>query len=484
MSRRSTLHAARLSLFLLPLAALAAGAEKIPITTTSEEARQLYIQGRDANEKLRGTDAYALFEKAVAKDPNFALGYLGLTQTAPTNQTFFAALKKAVALADKVSEGERLEILGAQAGVLGDVEGQRRMYTELVAKFPGDERALNTLGNFFFGVQDYPSVIIYLTKATELAPNFSAPYNQLGYAYRFLGKYPEAEKTFKKYTELLPTDPNPYDSYAEFLMKMGRFDESIATYRKALEVDPNFIASLIGIANDQMFQGKGAEARKTLRQMQSIARNDGERRQALFWIAQSYVLEGRYPDAIRAVGEERAIAEKSGDLSAQSGDATLVGNIQLAAGNFDAAAASFAEAQALMQKAAVPNEVKEANKRNGLFNTARVALKRGDLKTAQAQAQSYEAQVAVTKRPFEVWQVHELLGMVAIAQQKYDVALVELGKSSDQNPRVLYLTAVALQGKGDSQGARAAAQAVAEFNALNFNYAYVRPAAQKMLAGS
>jgi tetratricopeptide (TPR) repeat protein len=199
MSRRSILHAARLSLFLLPLAALAAGAEKIPITTTSEEARQLYLQGRDANEKLRGTDAYALF----------ALGYLGLTQTAPTNQAFFAALKKAVALADKVSEGERLEILGVQAGVLGDIEGQKRMYLELVAKFPGDERALNTLGNFFFGVQDYPSVIIYLTKATELAPNFSAPYNQLGYAYRFLGKYPEAEKTFKKYTELLPTDPNP-----------------------------------------------------------------------------------------------------------------------------------------------------------------------------------------------------------------------------------------------------------------------------------
>jgi len=484
--RRSAFEAAlRLCLLVVPLTATAGqSGDKIPITTSSEEARQLYIQGRDANEKLRATDGYALFEKAVAKDPNFALGYLGLANTAPTNKMFFEALKKAVALSDKVSEGERLEILGVQAGATGDLEGQHRMYVELVAKYPGDERALNTLGNYFFALQDYPSAINYLTKATELAPNFTAPYNQLGYAYRFEGKYPEAEKTFKKYIELLPTDPNPYDSYAEFLMKVGRFDESIASYRKALEVDPNFIASLIGIANDQSFQGKGEEARKTLRQMTSVARNDGERRQALFWTAQTFILEGRYTDALRTVGEERAIAVKSGDFVAQSGDATFSGNIQLAAGNLDAAAASFTEAIALMQKAAVPPEVKEANKRNSLFNTARVALKRGDLKTAHAQAQAYQTQVFVKKAPFEVWQVHELLGMIAISQHKYDVALEELSKSTDQNPRVLYLTAVALQGKGDTQRARAAAQAVAEFNALNGNYAYVRPAAQKMLAGS
>ena len=484
--RRSSLEAAlSLSLLVLPLLASASpGADKVPITTSSEEARKLYLQGRDANEKLRATDAYLLFEKAVAQDPRFALGYFGLATAAPTNKTFFAALKQAVALADTASAGEQLMIRGLQAGINGDVDGQRRMYTELVAKYPNDERALNLLGNYYFGLQQYPTAIEILTKATALDPSFTAPYNQLGYAYRFEGKYPEAEATFKKYIEVLPGDPNPYDSYAEFLMKVGRFDESIASYHKALEIDPNFIASLVGIANDQMFQGKGEEARKTLRQMYGVARNDGERRQALFWTAQSFVLEGRYEDAVRTVGEERAIAAKSGDFTAQSGDAVFIGNIQLQAGNFGAADASFAEAGALMEKASAPAEVKEANKRNSLFNTARVALKRGDVKTAKTQAASYQKQVDVKKVPFEVWQVHELLGMIAIAQHQYDVALDELAKSTNQDPRVLYLTAVALQGKGDTQRARAAAQAVANFNALNGNYAYVRPAAQKMLAGS
>jgi tetratricopeptide (TPR) repeat protein len=484
--RRSSLNRVlSFCLLVLPLLASAgSSADKIPITTTSEEARQLYIQGRDANEKLRATDAYAFFEKAVAKDPKFALGYLGLANAAPTNSTFFAAMKQAVALADTASIGEQLMIRGLQAGVTGNVDGQRRMYTELVEKYPMDERALTLLGIFYFGNQNYPTAIEYLDKATAIAPNFTTPYNQLGYAYRFQGKYAEAEKAFKKYIELLPGDPNPYDSYAELLMKVGRFDESIASYRKALELDPTFVASLIGIANDQMFQGKGDEARKTLQQLSSVARNDGERRQALFWTSQTYVLEARYPDAVRAVGEERAIAQKSGDFSAQSGDAALIGNIQLQAGNLDAAAASFAEATTLMGKASVPAEVKEANRRNSLFNTARVALKRGDLKTAQAQAKQYQTEADVKKVPFEVWQAHELLGMVALAQRQYDVALSELAKSNPQDPRVLYLTAVALQGKGDSQRARTTAQAVADFNALSFTYAYVRPAAQKMLAGS
>ncbi|HXX31316.1 MAG TPA: tetratricopeptide repeat protein [Myxococcaceae bacterium] len=472
------------SLLLATPAMPQAGAAKVPITTSSEEARQLYVQGRDFVEKLRMADGYPLFEKAVAKDPGFALGYFGLASAAPTNQTFFNALRQAVALAGKVSEGERLMILGLDAGVNGNPEGQRTMYTLLVEKFPGDERALTLLGNFYFAQQKYPAAIEHLAHAVKIAPQYTAAYNQLGYAYRFEGKYAEAEKTFQKYIEVLPGDPNPHDSYAELLMKLGRFEESIASYRKALEVDPTFTASLVGIANDQMFLGQGDEARKTLRQLTAISRNDGEARQALFWTAQSYVLEGRYPEAVKAVQEERAIAERSGDFGAQSQDTILIGNIWLKAGKTDTAASSFAEAVTLMGKASVPPEVKEANRRNSLFNGARVTLARGDLKGARAQAAEFARQVEVKRIPFEIWQVHELNGMIAIAGKDYELALTELGKSTDQNPRVLYLTAVALQGKGDRERARAAAKAAADFNALNGLYAFVRPEAKRMLAGS
>ena len=68
------------------------GGDKIPITTSSEEARKLYLDGRDLLEKLRGTDARRLFEQAVAKDPNFALAYVGLANTSGTNGEFMDPL--------------------------------------------------------------------------------------------------------------------------------------------------------------------------------------------------------------------------------------------------------------------------------------------------------------------------------------------------------------------------------------------------------
>ena len=74
---------------------VAAQEGKVPITTKSEEARQLYLKGRDLQERLRGTDAHEQFRKAAAADKDFALAQLGLANTAPSAKEFFDALKQA-----------------------------------------------------------------------------------------------------------------------------------------------------------------------------------------------------------------------------------------------------------------------------------------------------------------------------------------------------------------------------------------------------
>ena len=94
--------------------------DKIPITTASEEARQLYLKGRDLAEKLRATDARSLYARAAAKDKTFALAHLGLANTAGTAKEFFDALGQAVALSANASEPERLLISGVDAGAKGD----------------------------------------------------------------------------------------------------------------------------------------------------------------------------------------------------------------------------------------------------------------------------------------------------------------------------------------------------------------------------
>ena len=253
---------------------------KIAVTTSSEEARKEFLTGRDLAEKLRLTDSIQHFDRAISVDPNFALAELNRANVSPLANEFFDHLKKAVSLAPKASDGERMLIEAADAGANGNPTKQKEILDKLIAAYPNDERANFTIGGYYFGQQDYAKAITHYKRATELAPDYSTAFNILGYAYRQNEQYAEAEAAFKKYIQLIPSDPNPYDSYAELLLKVGRFDESIAQYNKALEVNQNFLNSHFGIAAAQMYMGKHSDALAALQKMTEKARNDGERRTA------------------------------------------------------------------------------------------------------------------------------------------------------------------------------------------------------------
>jgi tetratricopeptide (TPR) repeat protein len=464
------------------IAPAAIAADQIPITTSSDEARQLYLRGRDLAERLRATDARAFYEKAAAKDPNFALAQVGLANTAGTAKQFFEAVGRAAALAERASPSEKLLICALDAGAKGEPPRQKDCLAKLVAAHPDDERAHNQMGLYHFGRQEFAPAIEEFKKATALNPRFSAPYNQMGYAYRSLARFAEAEQAFKKYIELIPDDPNPYDSYAELLMKMGRFEESIQNYEKALALDRNFVASYIGIGNDRVFMGQPEEARKTYARLAAVARNDGERLQAHFWTAMSWVHEGTTDKALAELQKMAAIDQAGQDLVALSGTYNQMGNLLLEAGRVDEAAARFRDQVATIDKAQVAAQVKEGTHRQQLFDEARVALARNDITAAKAKADAYRVAVDAKKIPFELRQAHELAGRIALAEKNYAAAVTELRQANQQDPRVLYLAAVALQGKGDVQGAKDASAQVADFNGLSNTYGYVRGKAKAMAA--
>jgi tetratricopeptide (TPR) repeat protein len=459
-------------------------ADKIPITTASDEARTLYLQGRDLAERLRATDARRFYEQAVAKDPNFALGYLGLANTSGTNKEFTDAVTRAVASAAKVSEGERHMVLALDAGLKGEPAKVLAHYTDLVRVFPNDERAHNLLGTTYFGRQEYEAAIKHYVKATTINPSFSPSYNQLGYAYRFLEKFGEAEQAFKKYTELIPGDPNPYDSYAELLLKMGRFDESIKMYEKALSIDPNFVASYVGIGNNYLATGRFDQARSTFAKLASVARTTGERRQAHFWNAASYVYEGATDKALAELKAGYDLAAANNDFGTMSGDLTQMGDVLREAGRPDEALAKYTEAVAMIEKAQVPEEVKQATRRNHVFEEGRVAIAKNDIATAKSRLTEYAKQVAGRKAPFEVRQQHELAGMIALSEKRYKEAAQEFAQANQQDPRVLSMAALAWKGAGDAPKAAAFAAKAEKFNGLSFNSAHVKSKAGKTSTSS
>lgn len=104
-------------------------------------------------------------------DPQFAMAHLFRAFAQPAASGFFEDLKKPVSLAEKVSDGERLWILGVDAEANGLPMKQREYYQQLVSAFPDDERAHNLLGNHYFAQQEYAKANAAYQKAIAIDPD-------------------------------------------------------------------------------------------------------------------------------------------------------------------------------------------------------------------------------------------------------------------------------------------------------------------------
>jgi tetratricopeptide (TPR) repeat protein len=458
-------------------------AGKVPISTKSAEAKADFLKGRTLAENLRIHDSRAFMFRAIAKDPDFALAHLNLATSAPTGTEFFEHLGHAVRLAEKASPGERLIIQAAQAGANADAAKALELLQKLVADYPQDERGHFQLGNAYFGRQNYTKAIEEYRRSTAIAPDFTPAYNIIGYAYRTEGRYGDAEQAFKKYIELIPNDPNPYDSYAELLMKMGRFDESIAQYRKALEQNPQFAPSFIGISTNLMFQGKYDASRAEAGKLYAGARNDGEKRAAMFQNTVTYVEEGKFDLALAELDKQYSLGEATGDAAAMAGDAVSMGNVLLETGKPAEALKRFEQAVQTTLASKLDAEIKENAKVLHRYNAARVAVATKDLATAKREGDAFMQASQAAENPFQIRLGHEVAGMIALAKKDYDGALKHLAQANKQDPYNLYRIGLAYEGKGDTAKAKEMFRTAAEFNQLpTLNSAFARAKARKLEA--
>ena len=457
--------------------------EKIAVTTMSSEANDDFMKGRNLFEKLQQRESLQHFENAIAKDNKFAMAYYYHSLANPTNKGFFEDLDNAVTNTENISEGERLIILALKAGVDGDQKTQEEHLKKLVELYPNDERAHGQMGQFYFGQQKYELAVEHLKKSTEIAPDYSASYNMLGYSFRNLGNFNDAETAFKKYIELIPNDPNPYDSYAEMLLKQGRYEESITQYKKALEVNPDFFASHMGISSNLTYLNRYTEAKENCDNCYDIAKNNGERRFALFTKAVAFVDEGDMDGALQEIQKQFDLAKNINDAGAMTGDLNTMGNILFEAGRYDEANQKYEESLTVMQGSDLADEVKANNKRFNLYNRGRIALMTGNMDEAKKLADEFSKSASDANNTFQIWQSHFLNGLIALKESNYTKAISEFENSNQQNPQTHYYMATAYSKDGNVEEARKYAEICANFNALtSLNQAYVRNKAKDMLA--
>ena len=455
--------------------------EKIPVTTSSPEARELYMKGLAFADKLRPKDALVYFQQAVEKDSNFALAYLGMANNAQGPVDFFKYIVKAESLGAKVSEGERLLISFARLGTTGEIGKQTAVAEKLVTMFPKDERAHDLRGrNYQFRERKLDKSIEEYKKAIAINPTYSTPYNWMGYAYSGLEQYNDAENAFKKYIELIPDDPNPYDSYAEILMKEGKFDASIENYQKAIDLQSGFINSYLGIACDYIFKKEYSMAMDELEKMYQVAKNDGERRLALFGKTLCYVDQNMGDEAVKELEKSYAVAERANDAGNMATDCFNMGLVLLSQNKTEQAQKKFDQGSKISEASGLSNGVKKLIHRGYLFNSAQAAIQKHAREDAVSKIEEFTKEAKAIDNDFQLKGTGQLKGMLALSEKSFDSAVSELQGSNLQDPYNLYLLSQAYEGKGEKKKAKEMYDKALNFNAFaNINQVLVRSMGKK-----
>jgi TolB-like protein/Tfp pilus assembly protein PilF len=204
------------------LQAKLSGAERSSIAkapTANPEAYELYLKGRFFWNKRTGTDlrkAIDYFNQAIAKDPNYALAYVGLADSYLLLSSYAAvspgeslpparsALKKALELDDSLAEAH------ASFGLLATLE------------------------------LDLHSALDELKRAVDLKPNYATAHHWLALAHMTLAQFDPAISEAKRAIELDPLSLVINADTSWIYLSARRYDEAEAQVRKTLEIGPQF----------------------------------------------------------------------------------------------------------------------------------------------------------------------------------------------------------------------------------------------------
>ena len=219
--------------------------------TQNTEAYQLYLQGRFfANKRTPQSIQKAIeyYQQAIDKDPNYALGYAGLSDgygqlgyyandPAPTAliKAREAALR-ALSLDDNLAEGHSaLGFVLITADF--DYAGGEREYRRAIELNPNYEPSHHNLGVMLFRTGRAAEGMAEVRRALELEP-FSLVVNRLyGEILVYSRRYDEGLAQLKKTAEMDPSFPSTYSALSTAYRLMGKYAESVESYAKLQELN-------------------------------------------------------------------------------------------------------------------------------------------------------------------------------------------------------------------------------------------------------
>jgi tetratricopeptide (TPR) repeat protein len=207
-------------------------------------ARELFEQA-DVPGNLEG--AVALFEKALARDPTFALAAAGLGEA----QWGLYKRTHDPAYADRASAATRdalrldpeqplvwiaLATIEAGTGRLAEAEQELR---RAIAQQPDNDEAYEALGRVLSDRGQRDQALKALERAAELRPNYWRHIDALGLAHYDAGRYKEAIAAFTRVTVLRPQSARALNQLGTAQAMNGDRKSALASYQRAIALEPD-----------------------------------------------------------------------------------------------------------------------------------------------------------------------------------------------------------------------------------------------------
>ena len=180
--------------------------------TSDPEAYRLYLQGRFYWNKRAGREfekCADYFRRSIEKDPNFALGYVGL--------------------ADYYGDRER--------------DKAKESVNRALALDPDLAEAHGTLGYQYMLDYDWANSERHMKRALELDQKNLELHRWNGQRLMMLGRYDEAFAAYDRALEIDPNSSPMHFIYGACLVASGKLNEGIKRLEDAIKMDPTFVWS-------------------------------------------------------------------------------------------------------------------------------------------------------------------------------------------------------------------------------------------------
>ena len=275
--------------------------------TENAEAYQLFLQGRyywhKSTDEAR-IESGEYFQRAIEKDPNYALAYAGLSD-------YYAAMAFFGQMPPKEA-WRKSEEAAVKALAIDDALGEAHFASAVVKTWYD--------WNWTGGEREFK-------RAIELNPEFAEAHALYTYLLETTGRFDEAVNEAKRSQEVDPLSTHYRADVGHILYHARRYDEALEEYRKVLEKDPNSINAHLGLGEVYVTQRRYEEALAEILKARPLAKGPRQ----LARIGAVYGAAGKRDEAIKILEEVKGLTGKRYDLG------THIAAIYAALGNKDEA---------------------------------------------------------------------------------------------------------------------------------------------------